>query len=95
MALPRSTHATSRLRSKSEAMRWLGKSKGRVFASKPILRTFKRGPGRAKIAYEAAGKQADRKCLRKTFCTHLALRGVGMWEAATVYQSHLLDKVLV
>ena len=27
------------------------------------------------------GKQADRKCLRKTFCTHLAMRGVDFWRA--------------
>ncbi len=27
------------------------------------------------------GEQADRKCLRKSFCTHLALRGVDLWAA--------------
>ncbi|KKL77752.1 hypothetical protein LCGC14_2031740 [marine sediment metagenome] len=37
--------------------------------------------GAAGVAYEVGGKQADRKCLRKTFCTHLALAGVDLWHA--------------
>jgi len=62
-------------------LRRMGKGRGEVFASSPILRTFRADLKRAGIPYEVAGKQADRKCLRKTFCTHLALRSVGLWEA--------------
>ena len=63
-------------------LRVMGKGKGRIFSSSPILRTFKEDLKRAKIRYEVDGKQADRKCLRKTFCTHLALSGVDVWDAA-------------
>ncbi len=62
-------------------LRVMGKGKGSVFSSKPILRTFKADLQRAGISYEVDGKQADRKCLRKTFCTHLVMRGVPINEA--------------
>ncbi len=64
-----------------ERLRLTGKGKGRIFDTSPILRTFKADLVRAEIEYEVGSKQADRKCLRKTFCTHLALRGVDLWAA--------------
>jgi len=65
-----------------QRLRVKGKGKGRIFRSSPILRTFKEYLKRAKIAYEVGGEQADRKCLRKTFGTHLALSGVDPWDTA-------------
>lgn len=49
---------------------------GAVFGSSPTRRTWKRDLERAGIAYDTAAGQADRKCLRKTFATHLCLAGV-------------------
>lgn len=62
-------------------LRLMGKGKGPIFGSSPILRTFKADLKRAGIAYEVNGKQADRKCLRKTFRTHLARSGADLWQA--------------
>lgn len=49
---------------------------GRVFTSSPTHRTFQRDLTRAGIPYETERGQADRKSLRKTFGTHLAMAGV-------------------
>lgn len=49
---------------------------GRVFKSSPTLRTFQRDLKRAGIPYETERGQVDRKSLRKTFGTHLAMAGV-------------------
>ena len=62
-------------------LRKRGKGKGEVFKGTPILRTWKADLERASIAYIVNGKQADRKCLRKTFCANLALGGVDLWTA--------------
>ncbi len=48
-----------------------------IFGFKPDRRTWKRHLAKAEIPYEDdSGRIADRKCLRSTFITHLALRGV-------------------
>ncbi|QNN24027.1 tyrosine-type recombinase/integrase [Planctomycetales bacterium ZRK34] len=46
---------------------------GRMFKYAPTLRTFKRDIKRVGIDYDTERGQADRKCLRKTFGTHLAM----------------------
>ena len=74
-----------------ERLRLTGKGKGRIFETSPILRTFKADLVRAKIEYEVGSKQADRKCLRKTFCTHLALCGVDLWAAVKMMRHRELS----
>jgi integrase len=49
---------------------------GPVFTESPTRRTFKQDLSRAGIGYDGPRGQADRKCLRKTFGTHLAMAGV-------------------
>ena len=66
-----------------EALEALGPAPGGlVFESSPTLRTFRRDLERAGIAYETNRGQADRKSLRKTFGTHLAMAGVDLRLAA-------------
>ena len=61
------------------ALRAMGAGRrGPVFGSSPTLKTWKRDLERAEIPYETEAGQADRKCLRKTFGTHLALKGVDL-----------------
>jgi hypothetical protein len=52
---------------------------------RPVSPPLAAGPNgrdpRACHRHEAQGKEADRKCLRKTFCTHLAMQGVDLWQA--------------
>lgn len=61
------------------ALRELGvRASGVVFRSSPTLRTFRRDLERAGIPYETERGQADRKSLRKTFGTHLAMAGVDL-----------------
>lgn len=54
------------------------KHMGPVFGTSPQLRTFQRDLQRAGIEYDGARGQADRKSLRKTFCTHLAMSGTDL-----------------
>ncbi len=53
-----------------------GKRLGSIFRSSPTRRTFMRDIARAGIRYGTARGQADRKSLRKTLGTHLAMNGV-------------------
>jgi integrase len=52
------------------------KSMGPIFSSSPTRPTFQRDVARAGLQYDNARGQVDRKSLRKTFGTHLALAGV-------------------
>lgn len=49
-----------------------------VFSSSPTIRTFRRDLERAGIEYETDRGRVDRKSLRKTFGTHLAIAGVDL-----------------
>ncbi len=64
-----------------DRLRRMGEGRSRIFGTTPVLRTFKMDLMRASIPYEVGGQQADRKCLRKTYCTHLALTGADLWAA--------------
>jgi integrase len=54
------------------------KRMGTIFDSSPTIRTWKSDLERAKIEYDNEHGQVDRKSLRKTFCTHLAVAGVDL-----------------
>lgn len=57
-------------------LRVRGKKSGPVFTSSPQRRTFMNDLERAGVEYDHHRGQADRKSLRKTFGTHLAMAGV-------------------
>ncbi len=69
-----------------EALVWLRESDdlygrtiqvdSRIFPTTPTLRTWKKDLERAGIPFKTPRGNADRKALRKTFVTHLALTGV-------------------
>lgn len=54
---------------------------GPLFDAMPDRRTWARDLKRAKIVYTTPAGNADRKCLRKTFCTHLYLGGADIRDA--------------
>lgn len=59
-----------------ETLKSRAKGTGPVFMESPTRRTFKQDLARAGIEYDGPRGQADRKSLRKTFGTHLAMAGV-------------------
>ena len=60
---------------------------GDIFDTSPTRRTWKADLVRAKIVYDNHLGQVDRKSLRKTFCTHLAMNEVDV-RVATKLMRH-------
>lgn len=50
---------------------------GRIFPSAPDARTWRRDLARAGVEYKVRGEQADPKCTRRTFESHLPRSGCG------------------